>query len=157
MGGEKEETRIRATLQESSTVIPQVTSNPKDHKAIPDTGIPKARGVTGASRSINQRLSDLTNDNLTAMLKSDQSNEVNSTEMALFNIESLNKMIRDGEIDSHNMIIGSLDVSNLYGSINVKKATQLVRERALQTKCKWEGIDLHWTLIYLALTLKPWE
>ena len=91
------------------------------------------------------------------MLKADESNEVHSTEMALFNIEGLNKMIRDGEIDSQNLIIGSLDVSNLYGSIDVKKATQLVRQRALETKCTWEGIDLRWALIYLALTLKPWE
>ena len=47
--GEKEETRIRHTLNENSTTIPQVTSNPKDHKQLPDSGIPKARGVTGAS------------------------------------------------------------------------------------------------------------
>ena len=58
-----------------------------DHKALPDTGIPEAREVTRASRTINQRLSYLTNDKLMAMLKADESNEVNSTEMALFNIE----------------------------------------------------------------------
>ena len=77
--------------------------------------------------------------------------------MALYNIEKLNQMIRNDEIDSQKLIVGSLDVSNLYGSISVKKATQLVRERALKTNCTWDGIDLHWALIYLALTLKPWE
>ena len=55
------------------------------------------------------------------------------------------------------MILGSLDVTALYASTDVKKATKYVRERALKTKCKWEGIDLRWSLIYLALTLKPWE
>ena len=65
--------------------------------------------------------------------------------------------ITKGEIDSSQMMIGSLDVTNLYGSISVKKATELVRQRALETKCSWEGVNLRWALIYLALTLKPWE
>merc|ERR1711954_265873 len=124
---------------------------------VPETGVPRSRGVTGASRTMNQRLADMTNDNLAYMLKSDPNNEVGSTEQLLYNVDNLNKMIGNGSIDSQNLVTGSLDVSNLYGSINVKKATQLVRERALKTKCKWKGIDLRWALIYLALTLKPWE
>ena len=55
------------------------------------------------------------------------------------------------------MLIGSLDITNLYGSIPVNKATQLVRQRALETKCNWEAVDFRWALIYLELTLKPWE
>ena len=27
----------------------------------------------------------------------------------------------------------------------------------MKTKCQWEGVDLRWALIYLSLTLKPWE
>ena len=121
--GEKEETRIRNTLQESTTVIPQVSSQAKDHKAIPESGIPKARGVTGASRTINQRLSDITNDNITAMLKADDTSEVGSTEQLLYHVESLNKEIREGKVDSEGLVLGSLDVDTLYASINIKKAT----------------------------------
>lgn len=54
--GGKEETRIRNTLQESTTMIPQLSSQAKDHKAIPESAIQKTSGVTGASRMINQRL-----------------------------------------------------------------------------------------------------
>ena len=72
-------------------------------------------------------------------------------------MEGINQKISTGTTDSKNMSVGSLDVSNLYGSINVKKACQLVRQRALETNCSWEGINTRWALIYLALTLKPWE
>merc|ERR1711954_394293 len=124
---------------------------------IPETGAPKSRGVTGESRTMNQRLADMTNDNLAYILKSDPNNEVGSTEQLLYNMDNLNKLIGNGSIDSQNLVIGSLDVSNLYGSINVKRATQLVREKALRTNCQWENVDVRWALIYLALTLKPWQ
>merc|ERR1711954_165586 len=124
---------------------------------VPETGVPRSRGVTGASRTMNQRLADMTNDNMAYMLKSDANNEVGSTEQLLYKMDHLNKLIVNGSINSQNLVIGSLDVSNLYGSINVKRATQLVREKALKTNCQWENVEMRWALIYLALTLKPWE
>ena len=77
------------------------------------------------------------NYNPTAIIKYDESDEVNSTKMALYNIGGINLMIRKCDIDITNMNIGISHVSNLYGSVNVNKATQLIRERALETKCKW--------------------
>ena len=155
--GKNEETRIRTTMNEKVTTIPKVSAQPKDHKQIPASGVPKTRGVTGASRSLNQRISDMTNDNLTYMLKSDQSKEIGSTEKLLNVVEQVNLDIDAGKIDSTDMIIGSLDVNALYASINMKQAVQLTREAALNSNCRWEGIDYRWALIYLALTLKPWE
>ena len=61
-----------------------------------------------------------------------------STEQALYNIEGLNQRITKGEIDSSQMMIGSLDVTNLYGSTSVKKATELVRQRVLEIKWSLE-------------------
>ena len=129
-------------MNENSTTISQVTSNPKDHKALPDSWIPKARGVTGASRTVNQTLADLTHENLIAMLQSDGTNEVLSTKQDLYKIEGLNQRITKGETDSSQIVIGSLYVTNLHGSVSVKKATEHVRQRALETKCSWEGVNL---------------
>ena len=155
--GEDEERRVRTQMNEQTTVIPQVSSQAKDHKPIPENGIPKVRGVNGASRTMNQRLSDMTNDNLMAMLNADDSAEIQSTEEMLNYIEKLNERIRHEEISSENLVVGSLDVNSLYSSIDVRKAVKMTRERALETSCKLERIDIKLALIYLALTLKPWE
>ena len=88
---------------EQTTVIPQVSSQAKDHKSIPESGVPKARGINGASRTINQRLSDLTNDNVMAILKADGGEEVQSTEELLYCIKEVNSKISKGEIDSQNL------------------------------------------------------
>ena len=61
--GEDEERRVRTQMNEQTTILRQVSRQAKDHKPIPENGIPKARGVNGASRTMNQRLSDMTNDN----------------------------------------------------------------------------------------------
>ena len=74
--GEDEEARVRSILNDQSTVIPQVSSQAKDHKPVQESGVPKARGDNEASRTINQRLSDLTNDNIMALLKADGGEEM---------------------------------------------------------------------------------
>ena len=114
--GEDEERRVRTKINEQVTVIPQVSCQPKDHKDLPESGVPKCRGVNGASRTINQRLSDITSDNLMAMLKADETDELQSTEEMLNHVEQINNKIRSGEINSDKLIVGSLDITPLYGS-----------------------------------------
>ena len=99
----------------------------------------------------------MTNDNLTYIIASDPTSEVGSTEQLLYSVEAVNKEIREVKIESKDLIIGSLDVTALYASIDTRKAVKLTRDRALISSCTWEGVDIHWALIYLAPTLKPWE
>ena len=127
-----------------------MSATPKDHKQIPDSGVPKSRGVTGASRSMNQRISDMTNDNLTYIIASDPTSEVGSTEQLLYSVETINKEIREGRIESKDLVVGSLDVTALYASIDTRKAVKLTRDRAIMSSCTWEGVDIRWALIYLA-------
>ena len=80
-----------------------------------------------------------------------------STEDFLNNIENLNSKIRKGEIDDQDLVIGSLDVENLYGSINTKKASEICRKKVLKSPMKFSNINWRWALIYLALTLSAHE
>ena len=55
------------------------------------------------------------------------------------------------------MMVGSLDVENLYGSIDNKTAGEIVRKRFLKSSLEVEGIDYRWCMIYLKLTMSPHE
>ena len=128
---EHEETRVRENMMENLTVIPQASLMQKDHKPLNPDGTPKTRFLCHASTTYNQRLSDLTNDICKGMIDSDSTEELIISEDFLSIVEETNKLIKDGKIDSEDLVIGSLDVENLYGSINVSKASEVVRERAL--------------------------
>ena len=71
-------------------MIPKVSAQAKNHKLIPESGIPKSRGVTGACRFMNQRASDMTHNNLTYTIASDPTSEVGSTEQLLHFVEAIN-------------------------------------------------------------------
>ena len=63
--GETMEGRIRRAMTEVSTVIPEMSCSPKDHKPLPDSGVPKTCPLMNASASMNQRISDVVLDLLT--------------------------------------------------------------------------------------------
>ena len=52
-------------------------------------------------------------------------------------------------------MIGSLDVENLYGSMDTNIAADIIRNRVVNSNVKFESIDWRWALIYLAHTLQP--
>ena len=106
---------------------------------------------------MNQVISDNLTDNLQAMQMSDKTHECVSTEDFLSKIEDLNSKIREGSIDSTNMMVGSLDVESLYGSIDTKVAAKIVKIRYMMSEMKIEGVDWRWVLIYLKLTMTPHE
>ena len=54
-------------------------------------------------------------------------------------------------------MVGSLDVKSLYTSINTKVAANKVKERILNSKAQYSGVDYKWGLKYLALTMTPGE
>ena len=154
--GDQEETRTRRTMMEQITVIPPVVFHQKDHKP-QKQGEPQAvRGICNATTTFNQRVTDLLNDQLEAMLKSDPTDECISTEDFLYNVDLMNQKMSSGDKKAPT-IIGSLDVTNLYGSIDKRTAANLVRERALNSNMSWENIDYRWAMIYLALTLSNRE
>ena len=81
-----------------------------------------------------------------------RSAECTSREDYISRIEDLNKEIREGEIDSSKLMVGSLDVEALYPSIRVKEATEIIRKKMENTDVKVDGVDYRWALIYLKLT-----
>ena len=54
-------------------------------------------------------------------------------------------------------VLGSLDVTSLYGGIDSKTAGIIARDKVVKSKMKFEGINYKWALIYLALTMTAHE
>ena len=88
-------------------------------------------------------------------MDSDTSEELTSTEDFLYNVEELNKGIKTGQITPQNLIIGSLDVENLYGSMDTELAASIIRQTVIESEVIHQNIDYRWALIYLAHTLRP--
>ena len=65
------EHRVRYALGEVSTILPQMSNTPKDHKPLPASGVPKSRPLCDASATINSRVSDLVSDILSYMFMAD--------------------------------------------------------------------------------------
>ena len=72
-------------------------------------------------------------------------------------VDQNNKRISQGIIEDDNLRVGSLDVTNLYGSVNTTTARDIVWEKVMKSDCKWEAVDFCWALIYMKLNLKPLE
>ena len=81
----------------------------------------------------NQRVSDLLNDCLVAYNDAETNSELISTEEFLHHIDQSNSKIREGTINGDDFCIGSLDVENLYGSIDTKTACKLIREKVMNS------------------------
>ena len=123
-----------------------------------DSGIPKGRPVCQARHTMNMRTSEVASDILDSISRADiEKVKVISGEDLLHSVDSLNELIRKGEVDSSKMMVGSLGVEKLYPSIDVIKAGEICRDRVLGSELNIEGIDYRWGLIYLALTATPRE
>merc|ERR1711954_170070 len=88
--GEEEEGRTRRVLMEQVTIVPPVIIHQKDHKDVDENGDPSTRAICNASITFNQRVTDLLNDQLVAILNVGKTDECISTEEFLHSIESLN-------------------------------------------------------------------
>ena len=137
---QSEETRVRNNHMEDITTVPQATLQQKDHKPLQPDGNPKTRFLCHASTTYNQRLSNLLNDCLKATIESDKTDELISTKDFLHNVESLNNRIKTGEIKPDELIIGSLDVENLHGSMDTNIAADIIRNRVVNSNVKFESI-----------------
>ena len=69
--GKTGETRVRNAINSIISIVPQMTATPKDHKPLPESGIPKSRPLCNASQTMIGRISEATSDILAYMLAAD--------------------------------------------------------------------------------------
>ena len=106
--GEQGQWRVGRALGEVSTIIPQMSMLPKDHKPLGKDGVPKGRPVCSASSTINQRISDILTDILQGVASSDtEFCEINSTEDLMAKVEDFNQLIREGKVKDPRLLVGS--------------------------------------------------
>ena len=78
--------------------------------------------------------------------------EVISSEEAASKLNEFNNKLQRGEIPTYNgLVVGSIDASALYPSINIGHASKLCWERMRTSGIKFPHFDLEWATIYLAL------
>ena len=77
--GEKEECRIRETMNQKVTTVAQMSLQQKDHKPTDKEGNPKTRGLMNAKTTANQRSLNLLSEMLTAYNSAENNHELLST------------------------------------------------------------------------------
>ena len=95
---------------------------------------PKANFFFPTVSIINERINQITTITLQNIVKSDHTTEVGSIENMLHAIEEVNSRIQKGQIDDTKLVLGSLDVTNLYGSLRTNQTCELVRQRVLKSQ-----------------------
>lgn len=139
---------------EKHTKIPPLKLTQKDHKGqVGDVQPP--RPICSASRTINQRMSDVVQDLLQALFHSEKTQEIISTENFLSKVEAVNTDILEGRIDSGHMLVGHLDVKTQYPSMEKAKAGEIMRKNVTRSALNFEYTNFRWALIYMALNMKP--
>ena len=143
--GDKGEQRVRSTMNEGITVIPKMSNLTKDHKAttvINGEEVPATRPICNATVTMNQRILNTLTEVLGGLFKSEEKTcEATSTEDMLYQVEELNRKIRNMQVNPRNLMVGSLDVTALYPSIDTEKAACICRDKVLKSELQFEGID----------------
>ena len=148
--GEKNEQRVVGAYTTKATVIPVLTTMPKDHKPLDENGDPKTRPVCKASSCANGRISDLVSDVLdkVANVVKDTA-ECKSTEEMLNKIEEAVKVILE---KGENVIVSSEDVSGLFPNLEIKMCSKICADAVRHSELKFEGVDYIWAAKYIAMT-----
>ena len=90
-GKDNNEERVWKAKESRSTTIPVLSLLLKNHKCLEDNGDPKSRPVCGASNSMNGELSHWLSDVLEAVMASEDTDEVISSEELLAYVDELNE------------------------------------------------------------------
>ena len=69
-------------------------------------------------------------------------------------MDKLNQEISEGQVKPAQLMVGSLDVKALYTSIDQKVAGVKVKERILQSKADYEGLDYKGGLIWSTFSIE---
>merc|ERR1711954_361651 len=68
------------------------------------------------------------------------------------------KWIESGKkVDPKEIFIGSLDAAALYPSLKTRKCAKLVGEYIRKNKLQFEGVNMKWATLYIALNSEPWK
>ena len=86
------------------------------------------------------------------MAKKVSSDEVISGEEMLSYVDSLADEVEKGDDIPEGLCIGSLDVVSLYPSLDIPKCAKICREQILKSDPNFDGIDLKWATMYVAMT-----
>ena len=146
--------RIHSALRSRNALRPPLYGLAKDHKDLVQSewgDIPPQRPVCGAQESANGPLSDLLSDIIDA-LATEMDNEVNvechSTEELLSEICDVNDIQHREE---ENPVIFSMDVKQLYPSLDATHVSALVREAFMSTRLDI-NVDPRELSLYLSVT-----
>ena len=116
--GDHNEERVKSAYVTQSGVVPRLKTTIKDHKVTAEGEDPKTRPIADASICMNSSLGDF----LAKILKhvndeKKDSEDTISPEEALQYVEEAAMRIRKV---GRNIVVGSLDVSALYPSLNIE-------------------------------------
>ena len=83
--------------------------------------------------------------------------EVISSEELISYVDDLNNLLKEEGTPEEGLCIGSLDVKALYPSLVIKMCSKIAHDRLLRSKLRFDGGDIKWACIYLALNLMTYE
>ncbi|MCP3678952.1 MAG: hypothetical protein GY782_01110, partial [Gammaproteobacteria bacterium] len=151
--------RIRESLIQQSCVVPPMKLLVKDHKKVPEDGVPPTRPVVSASKGINVGLSNIISDVLEPLSRGiKDSGEVISTEHLLNEINSLNQEWKAGGANPEDMPkLIAADAEALYPSLDAGICSKVVREECIRSDMEVDNTNWQEMARYIAMTSDPWE
>ena len=151
--GQQKRALGNATVHQNGQ-IPVMKGAEKDHKVL-DNGVIKMRPIVNAMDGPKKTVSDIFSDVATPVIES-MKNDVlcYSTEELLESFERFNKSIQSyEENDSSKYIVGSMDATALYPSLEAEKSAEIVKNAVKRSKVVFENIDMNELGIYLRTNL----
>ena len=70
-------------------------------------------------------------------------------------VEDFNSKVRSNPDLQGTFCVGSLDLTGLFPSVNIKKAGAVCRDTCYESKVDVEWVDWGWALAFLATTMTP--
>ena len=134
------------------TAIPIMGVLAKGHKPLQENGDPKTRPLCYTRKTSNWEMSEFTSSTLDPAAQTLPSVEVISTEETANKIDNSNMDLKNGTVKPYRgLVVGSLDASALYPSLLIKKCTKVAAQRVAKSGIRFEGFNLEWACIYVAL------
>ena len=126
----------------------------KDHKEVKEGCDPKTRPVCGASRSINGEISEWVSVILDAVNSASDPVENISTEELLSHVDDLVLRLNQDGMPSEGICVGSLDVKDLYPSLNIVESAKICGAAVKNSELEFEDVDWTWATLYIALNMQ---
>ena len=145
---------MKSALVSEFSHVPVTHGLPKDHKQLPESGIPPSRAVCGADESSNGPLSDILSEVISQLgdiMDEDLDILCTSTEEMIAGIENVN--LRE---DIKKIVAFSMDVEKLYPSLEAAEVARVVAKEYLRSKLNIKVGNAELSL-YLAIIKDPSE